>query len=151
MFKTEPTERCCHGDGCYEKGAQISCWRDGAEAGPTLWSQRPSPVHPLFKSCLLSPAWGTHGWLAAATPNMPGPCLWWGSTNLKHSSACVHMCVCLSTNTSWAALLSSLTDHIPPKYQVWACARLKGDAFFPPAYLCRGSSYVSWPQLTSTM
>lgn len=24
VFKTEPTERGCHGDGCYEEAAQIS-------------------------------------------------------------------------------------------------------------------------------
>lgn len=50
VFKTQPTERGCHGDGCYEEELQISCWRDGAAAGLALWLEWLSPVHPLFKS-----------------------------------------------------------------------------------------------------
>lgn len=51
------------------------------------------------------------------------------STHLKHSSVCVHTYVCVFVHKHrCAAVISSLTDHIPQKYQVCVCGGVKRDA-----------------------
>lgn len=54
VFTTEPTERGCHGDGCYEEAVQISLLAGQGCTGLALWSQRRGPALSTLSSRLFA-------------------------------------------------------------------------------------------------
>lgn len=125
VFKTRPTERRYHGDGCYEEAGQISCWWDRADCGHGR--QRPACVHLLF--CLFAER--TLGWAAAPAQAASSQTF----TAPRFVYTCAHVFV---HKHRWAEVIFSLTRH---SSETWSVCMLQDEEELSILLTCAVSSY----------
>lgn len=108
VFKTEPAEKVLPWGRLLQARSTdlLLTGRGWGSPFRWLWSERPLGCPPLFKCCLPSPVWGTHGWQRKPLQTGLGPACTEPSQTLN-TGACVHTCV--STNTATAPLVSQHT------------------------------------------